>query len=359
MKAVYVGSYSKSDIMTGPEKVSRRVFEEYSKTEDTLFIHYFQDGRKYSYYKKLFGYEETDCVNGSKVLKLGIFRMLYKLFKLRPELIHVLCYNRFVVFLFLLKIFTRVKLYYTMNGIIRHENKYYNKESVFTVLKNIAVENVLIHCSDRIFYLSEFSKNILKIYYNPDNGKLIKAINGLDAYFVNQEFPALSERELNSVVFIGNIDQKEKGFDFLLQSLLICDMNIKLYIIDSVKKINQFKNYPNIEISVVDKMFPEQMVTFLKNKSIIVAPGEYDTFNISVLEAASCGLLPLLTNQTGVSEIICDYFPALLFDFNDKLSLKNAVQNRISESSHYCEYKDPGQLSWNNVVKNYYVSQYE
>jgi len=359
MKVVYVGSYNTNDIMTGPEKVSRRVFEEYSKTDETIFIHYFQDGRKYSYFKKLFGYEETDSVNGSKVLKLGVFRMIYTLFRLQPELIHVLCFNRFVIFLYLLKIFTRVKMYYTMNGIIRHENKYYNKESVFTVLKNIVVENVLIYFSEKVFYLSEFSKSILRIYYNPDNSKLIKAINGLDACFINQDSSALSEKELNSVVFIGNIDQKEKGFDFLLQTLLMCERKIKLYIIDSSDKVSRFPGFPNIEINFVDKMLPEQMVNFLKNKSIIAAPGEYDTFNISVLEAASCGLYPVLTNQTGVSEIIGDYFPASVFDCKDKVLLMKALERILGEPSKYCVYKELDRLSWNNAVKNYYVRHYE
>jgi len=359
MKIVYVGSYNTNDIMTGPEKVSRRVFEEYSKTDKTIFLHYFQDGRKYSYHKKLIGYEETDSINGSKVLKLGIFRMIYTVLKLNPEIIHVLCYNRFVIFLFLLKIFSRVKIYYTMNGIIRHENKYYNKESIFTVLKNIFTENVLIYFSEKIFYLSDFSKNILNIYYNPDNGKLIKAVNGLDDCFIKQKYNALSEKEPNSVVFIGNIDQKEKGFDFLLGSLLMCGIKIKLYIIDSFEKINRFQDYPNVEICIVNKMPPEQMVKFLKNKNIIVAPGEYDTFNISVLEAASCGLYPVLTPRTGVSEIIGYYFPALKFSCNDKVSLIKILKKIICEPSQFYFYKDLDILSWNNVVKNYYVSHYD
>jgi glycosyltransferase involved in cell wall biosynthesis len=246
-----------------------------------------------------------------------------------------------------------------MNGIIRHENKYYNKESVFTVLKNIFVENVLIYFSEKIFYLSDFSKTVLNLYYNPDNGKLIKTLNGLDDCFIKQELPALSEKEPNSVVFIGNIDQKEKGFDFLLGSLLMCGLKIKLYIIDSFEKVSRFPEYPNVEICIVDKMPPKQIVKFMKNKSIIAAPGEYDTFNISVLEAASCGLYPVLTPRTGVSEIIGDYFPASNFSYNDKVSLMKVLKRLICEPSQFYIYKDLNMLSWKNVVKNYYISHYD
>ena len=60
MKVIFIGTYNESEILSGPEKVCKRVFEEYSKIDDTIFIQYFQDGRKYSYFKKLFGYE-TFC----------------------------------------------------------------------------------------------------------------------------------------------------------------------------------------------------------------------------------------------------------------------------------------------------------
>ena len=95
MKVIYVGSFERGEILSGPGKVSKRVFEEYSKIDKTLFVCYFQDGKKYSYIKKLFGRKKITSVNGSDVIMFGIIRMLYEILKLKPKYIHILCFNRF------------------------------------------------------------------------------------------------------------------------------------------------------------------------------------------------------------------------------------------------------------------------
>ena len=185
IKVVFAGTYNESEILTGPEKVCKRIFTEYTKTRQTLFIDYFRDGSKYGLFKKIFGYEKVTDVNKSQVHRLGIFRMLIRLFKLNPEIIHILSFERYTAFIFILKLFTRCKIYYTANGIIRHENKYYNKESVFSMVKNIIAESVIMYFSDIVFYLSDRSKNLILQYYRIDKLKLKTARNGLDDYFLN------------------------------------------------------------------------------------------------------------------------------------------------------------------------------
>lgn len=359
MRVIYIGTYNTSEILSGPEKVSKRIFEEYSREDRTLFVHYFQDGKKFGYIKKLFGYEKTADVNGSEVLRLGIFRMLYNVFRLKPDVIHILCYNRFVLFLYLLKIFLRVKVFYTLNGIIRHENKYFNKEPVFNILKNQITEYVIVYFSDRIFYLSEFSKSILYLYYSPDSTKLSKTINGLDDCFLEEENYGNSLKEFNSVVFIGNVNQKEKGFDFLCSALKICNIKIKLYVIDSVDRKNRVKECPNVEINIVDKMSPVNLLEFLKDKRIIVTPSENDTFSISTLEAISCGLYPVLTGQTGLSEIIDKYTNVSVVNYGDGKKLADVLSILISSDISYDVSTDLNEFRWSNVLQNYYLSYYE
>ncbi len=359
INVIFIGTYNKSEILSGPEKVCKRIFEEYSDTDKTLFVHYFQDGNKYSYFKKLFGYEKTSEVNGSEVLMLGILRMLCQVIKLNPRNIHILCFNRFAVFLYLLKIFSRVKIYYTLNGIIRHENRYYNIESKLTIFKNIVVENIMIYFSDKIFYLSEVSKSILSLYYSPDSTKLSKAINGLDKCFLEQGNSDLYVKEDKTIVFIGNIDQKEKGFDFLIYTLLSSSYKTKLFIIDSSDKMQRFKTYPNLEIIVVNKMPPHEMIEFLKNKSIIAATSKYDTFNISVLEAISCGLYPILTKQTGISEIMGDNIPSSIIDYGDKNSLTSVFENLKTNKRQYNIFTMLNEFSWHIILEKYYIPHYD
>lgn len=359
MRVIYIGTYNTDEILSGPEKVSKRIFEEYSKIDKTLFVDYFHDGRKFGYFKKLFGYEKTADVNGSEVLRLGIFRMLYRIIRIKPDVIHILCFKRFVLFLYLLKIFLRVNIFYTLNGIIRQENKYFNKEPVFTVIKNRITENVIVYFSDRIFYLSEYSKSILYRYYSPDNTKLSKVINGLDDCFLEKGNKDHLSRENNSVIFIGNVEQKEKGFDFLCRSIKNCNAKIKLYIIDSADRIINVKEYANAEVKIVDKMTPVNMIEFLKDKRIVVTPSEHDTFSISTLEAISCGLYPVLTGQTGISEIIGKYTNVSVVNYGDGLKLADVLSDLISSETSNDINTDLKEFSWNNVLQNYYLSYYQ
>jgi len=357
MKVIFAGSYNTGEIFSGPEKVSKRIFEEYSKIDKTLFICYFQDGNKYGYIKKLFGSKKITSVNGSDVLMLGIIRMLYEILKLKPKFIHIPCFDRFTVFLYVLRLFSKVKIYYILNGIVRHENKYFIKESQLTVLKNIIVEKIIVYASDRIFYLSEFSKKILFMYYSPDVSRLTKAINGLDECFLG--FAKPTKIDYKSIVFIGNIDREEKGFRFLLEALSKFEIKTKLYIIDSAEKRVRFKLLPNLKISVTDKMKPVEMVEYLKDKQIIVSPSKYDQFPISILEASSCGLYPILTNQTGLSEIMGEYISTSTFDYGDEKSFLDILTEFFNGSLTYQLKTDLEQLSWKNIFEKYYLGYYQ
>jgi glycosyltransferase involved in cell wall biosynthesis len=358
MKVIFAGTYNTGEIFSGPEKVSKRIFEEYSKIDKTLFICYFQDGNKYSYIKKLFGSKKITTVNGSDVIMFGIIRMLYEILKLKPKYIHIPCFDRFTAFLYISKLFSRIKIYYTLNGIVVHENKHFIKESPFTVFKNKIAERIIIYKSDRIFYLSEFSKKILLHYYSPDITRLYKAINGLDECFLNVAKNQFVEKEVKSIVFIGNIDREEKGFSFLLDALTKSDFKSKLYIVDLVDKTNRYKSLPNLDIYITDKMTPIQLAEYLKNKRIIVSASKYDQFPISILEAISCGLYPVLTNQTGLSEMIGDYVSVSTFNYGDDKLFLDIIADVFRGRLTYHVKTDLEQLSWKNIFEKYYLCHY-
>jgi glycosyltransferase involved in cell wall biosynthesis len=358
MKVIFAGSFNESGIMAGPEKVSKRIFEEYSKIDKTLFVCYFQDGKKYSYIKKLFGCKKITSVNGSQVIMFGIIRMLFEILKLKPKFIHIPCFDRFTVFLYLLRLISKVKIFYTLNGIVRHENKYFIKESQFTVLKNRIVEKIIIYASDRIFYLSEFSKKMLFMYYSPDVSRLSKATNGLDDCFLDFAKKHHTKKDDNTIVFIGNIDREDKGFRFLFEALSKFEFKTKLFIIDSADKSDRFKSLPNLNISVTDKMIPSEMVEYFMDKRIIVSASKYDQFPISILEAISCGLYPILTRQTGLSEIMGDYLSISTFDYGDEKSFLDILTKLFNGNLTYQLKTDLEQLSWKNIFEKYYLSFY-
>lgn len=358
IKAIFVGSYNPTEILSGPEKVTKRIFQEYSKYKETILISYFQDGRKFGYWKKIFGYSQLDTYNNNPVLMLGIFRMLILFIKIKPKYIHILSFNRFTVFLYLLKVFYLVKIFYTVNGVIIHENQVYNTEKGFTKFKNKFVENIIMYYSDRIFVLSEFSKSLLLKYYKLNRYTFSKVPNGLDECFIKSQVGRYEDKLLNSVVFIGDVYNKEKGFEFLINSLTISGLKIKLYVIAENKPVIYEEVGDNIELIFLQKMNSQKLIEFFSDKNLIISPSECDSFNISVLEAIACGLAPIITKQTGINEYLSSNFSSSIINFGDFNAL---VRLLVLKTQHYTRYEndfDANNFSWGNVFNKYYLKHY-
>ncbi|MFZ4589609.1 MAG: glycosyltransferase [Ignavibacteria bacterium] len=356
IKIIFLGAYNTNEILPGPHKVAKRIFEQYSKTNKTVFINYFQDGKKYSLFQKLFGSNIIDEVNGSPVIIMGIITLMLYIIKWRPKIIHLLNYERFIIFAIFLKMILRFKLFYTVNGIIAHENKYYNTDTRITVMKNIIVEYLLINYSDLIFVLSGLSEVIIRNYYNVSKEKTIKTFNGIDDVFLDYR-PINNEAiEKNSIVFIGDINRPQKGFASLIYVLEKFDIEVNLHVIDSKFRLESICcNNVNIKINCWDKFKPKELKEFLVNKSVIVCPSEYDPFNISVLESISCGLFPVITKQTGVVEHIEKNIECKTYNCNDieklyqilKCIIEDKDFKRVDNSAYLRS------LTWQCVLEKY------
>ncbi len=357
VKVVFAGAYNTGEVLTGPEKVCKRIFAEYSKKHSTVFIDYFRDGSKYGLIRKLFGFEKVDEINGSPVFRMGIFRMIAKLFIANPGIIHILSFERFAVFVFILKLITRVKIYYNVNGIIKHENKYFNKENYRTVFLNSVVESVLMNLSDIVFHLSERSKFLILSYYHINKLKLKPVRNGLDEYFLRSE-KKNNSKDINSIVFIGDISRKEKGAGFLIDALSLIEYRLKLYVVSDDKNIQGTKTGNSSEIIFVERLNPSGLIDFLKDKNIIAAPGMYDQFNIAVLEAVSCGLYPVITKQTGVSEFIGEFTKCSIVEYGDTKALASAIEYILKNKVSIDSFPNLSKLSWENVFRDYYSIYY-
>ncbi|MCE9499793.1 MAG: hypothetical protein K8R21_04745, partial [Leptospira sp.] len=73
MKIVLIGTYNPSEILTGPEKFAKRIFHEMErKSVDVTFVTYYQDGRRYSLWKKLFGKETVPNNGNGRIFRMGI-----------------------------------------------------------------------------------------------------------------------------------------------------------------------------------------------------------------------------------------------------------------------------------------------
>jgi glycosyltransferase involved in cell wall biosynthesis len=185
---VFIGRYNKSEILSGPEKTAKRIYNEHTGNKQTVqnkscFIQYFYDGRKYGFVKKLFGKEKETEVNNSGVFTLGLFSAFTALFRLKPKIIHIITFERFAVIAFLYRLFRKTKIIYSSHGIVAYENTGLKKYLFLHRFKDKFCEKIFLKYSDRIIFHSENSLDIAEKYFKIDEHKAVILSHGIDGIF--------------------------------------------------------------------------------------------------------------------------------------------------------------------------------
>ena len=312
MKILFAGSYNDKDTFTGPEKVARRIFDSFSGNSpeyQTTFISYFSDGNIYGIFKKLFGQDFISSEGNGNILRLGIFRMFLFALKYRPDVIHIINFERFPVLLYIFRLFRKVKIVYNVHGIAAFEDSTNNKASQNLKSKDRFCEKIYFRYSDTLIFLSELSKTTARKFYDFDDSKAVIIPNGIDKEFYEAGKAAKpkSERTLK-IVFIGEILKKEKGFTELISALFKIDFSIELFAIsdsspDSIL-LSEINDSSNINFHLTDKMDTEKYAEFLSNKDIYISPSTYEQFSIAAVESMAAGLVPVVSVETGMNTYI-------------------------------------------------------
>jgi len=353
LKVFYVGRYNTGETLTGPEKAAKRVFNNYCKDDEAVFIEYFFDGRKYGIMKKLFGRETVNDNRRCLVLRLGLLPMLLYLFKHKPSTIHIITFERFAVMSFIYKVFGNVKIVCGFQGNVHFENITYKNVGAIYKLKDYLCEKIMLKFSDRIFFLSEHSADISCRFHKFDRTKIEIIPNGIDEVFNTfGKLKAFTTDEVLKIVFIGNVDRREKGFDFLKRVLERISFSYKLYLLSNDKKFDNsgFITFPQMDTYT--------LAQFLSDKDVYISASEYEPFSIAAAETMAEGLIPVVTDMTGMSRYVTDGTDGYIFESGDEEKL-TAILNKLSQSRNLLPEISKRsiliyeKLCWKNIVSQY------
>ncbi len=362
-KILFLGEYSYSKILGGPYKVAKRIYGLSFIDFNCEFWEYFQDGNEYGLVKKIFGFEIVN--NDFRIYKFGVFPMIKQVFKLKPDVVHIMILRRYTIILFLLKYFLNFKVAYNVHGIIREENKNNKLNSRFTSLKDKYIENIIVKHSDYLLYLSGLHRKTICDTFNIKSDRLLKIANGVDDEFSWHEYKK-DFFGILSAVFIGNTGWKEKGFDFILHSLEEINFSMNLFVIHNGKEIaGDFKSKnEKLKIIKIERMETDELARFFEDKHIILSGSMFDSFNIAVAEAMAAGLVPLVTEETGISEYIVEGENGYIYKYGDKVKLLSLL-NTINSDRKKMELVSRNTkniiniLNWNKIYNRYYKIMYE
>ncbi len=200
---------------------------------------------------------------------------------------------------------------YLCNGAFELYPVYYRKQQakVVTMMKELTFW--------RFGSLPKYKQSFLKKLFSINTGiitdteamkKLIEKhidvpVEVVNPFCAQPFFENKPTLQAKKILFIGSFESPTKGYDKLIEAFKLLrkdDDEWELYMIG--KRGKDFIK-DNIEGLYVTN-YVASLKPYLAKCSIYIHPAYFEPFGITVLEAMSAGLIPIITKQTGVSEVL-------------------------------------------------------
>jgi glycosyltransferase involved in cell wall biosynthesis len=347
MKIALIGRYGEGDILPGPERVARELYKQLKKKNvDVTFIEYFFSGyNDYSFLRKIFGSK----VNEDGILRLGILPLTIKLLREQFDVIHFINSQRFSLAVFFIKPLLKAKFLSTLHGLNKIEAKELRLKRKFL---DVWVEKITIKKSDLLIFPSAYLIDLFMNYYSLA-GKNEVIHNGISDLFFKNRISFIKKDVYNFIYF----HSFNKGLDELINHYLK-EVNLPLRIFAIGKDITIKSNNRNIEIINVSPMNHFSLIEFLSDKHFIIKSSFIDSFSIISVECMAMGIIPIVSENIGVKEIIDNKINGFIYNSNDKENLLLLLRD-IYEGKYNLQKislnasKTTERLSWENVSEKY------
>lgn len=356
MKLVYLGKYNQAEKLTGPEKVAKRLYNLCPASIQVTFIDYFRSWSNFGLIKKIFGSRKYEC-DDREVCMLGIVPLFNFLVKFRPDVIHIVTFEKFTLVAFLYKIFFRSKIVYTMHGLIQYESRVLKKNmGLKSGLFERWAERIIINNSDKLVLLSNRSINLLEEFGFLDKVKIKIIPNGIDEMFFNLKDETVTNTILN-ILFIGDLSRQEKGVGFLKRFVESSTMELKINIIsDDESGLIQGNNL--VDVNIIRKSEVKEYMRIIQMSDIYLSLSNYESYSISAAECVASGLVGILTEDTGVSEYITDGESGFIVSYGDTNLLIEIIARLNRDRFLLGKISSQGRnalknLTWPNVSEKY------
>ncbi|MGL1933447.1 MAG: HAD-IIB family hydrolase [Fibrobacterales bacterium] len=188
-------------------------------------------------------------------------------------------------------------------------------------------------------------KPIILALARPDRKKNLHAL--LEAYATDPQLKGMA----NLAIFAGirlDIEEMPEGEKEVLTEILLMMDKYDLYGRLAIPKSHD-----------ANKEVPEIYRYCAMNKGVFVNPALVEPFGLTILEAASCGLPVVATQNGGPTEILANTGAGELVDPFDIASIQKGIKNLLFNESHWKQCSDNGVIkvrevySWKAHIDRY------
>ena len=357
-----MGSFVFNGIYNGPQKAAEEIFNQALKTKlDAYFISYFKGDKKYSLREKLFGYMEL-TTGGKKRIRMGLIQLIMTLYKIKPEIIHILTFDRLHILPIVYCLISGCRLIYNVNGIAAYEdNREKEKLGRLYLFKDLITEKLLFNLSAYLVFHSHLSVESAKKYYSLNDKKIKIIPHGIEESLLKSAGAKSNDSELRGLT-VAEHNHPGKGLEFLMKMIMDYHPPVRLTIIGDKKDELLYEDYSGLHF--MDRMNHSEFIDLLRENDIYICPSEHESFSISSLEAMALGLVPVLSSGTGLSEYLHDNKNGFIFKQGDGESLYQKI-NLILKlgatlSAVSCEAKNfARRFTWGSVFIKSYLPLYK
>ena len=238
-----------------------------------------------------------------------------------------------------------------------------------TVNPNVyAIEKQGMDAADKIITVSNLTRNIVIEKYGIDPEKVITVYNAVDPYQPEDTTPFVKGFDEKVVTFLGRITT-QKGPEYFVEAanrVLQKMDNVRFVMAGSGDMMNKMiKRAAQLKIS--DKFHftgflkGDDVYKMLRMSNVYIMPSVSEPFGISPLEAMQAGVPVIISNQSGVAEILSN---AIKINFWDVDAMAEAIYGILkypTMSKMLARYgrKESYNLKWidsANKVKRVYKS---
>lgn len=197
----------------------------------------------------------------------------------------------------------------------------------------IAMQDRVIRRLDGLVTVSEAAKEaIAQSFRIPE--KSIKVIyNGVDTTIFR---PLNLTRAENSLLIVTNTEDRKKGVLYLFKAMQKLPPDVKLTVVDEVKKRNYayvLRKEMGLEerVTFTGRLSTADLVKQYNTASVVIVPSVYEGFGLPAAEASACSTPVIASSGGALPEVVADGETGILVPPMDPEALAEAIRTLLAD----------------------------
>ncbi|MDY6893426.1 MAG: glycosyltransferase family 4 protein [Chloroflexota bacterium] len=228
-------------------------------------------------------------------------------------------------------------IYIDMKADLAQARRFVSKFNRTKFYSFLIMQHLVAHTMDRVITVSDCSAEDVMRVFKLGTDKVRIVPNGIDT----SVFKKLNhvEKEPNSIIMVGNTEDRKKGIAFLLQAIaqLKGDVDVKLNIVDRQGDYTRYA--PRIiqeqgiedRVKFTGRLSVEELVEHYSMSEIAVTASVYEGFGLPCAEAMSCSTPVIATRAGALPEIVGSDGAGMLVPPADPTALAAAIKHMLGD----------------------------